>query len=44
MARFCPETGEWVVYLVCMECETKECKKRKSASGDTEKDKENNKK
>lgn len=29
MSRWCPETGEKVVYLVCEECETKTCRRGK---------------
>ena len=28
MARKCPETGDIVLYLTCLECETKTCKKK----------------
>lgn len=26
MAKFCPETNSYVLYLDCLECETKSCK------------------
>lgn len=26
MSKICPETGEKVIYLTCLECETKSCK------------------
>lgn len=27
MAKFCPITNDMVLYLDCLECETKECKR-----------------
>ena len=29
MSKFCPEINEMVVYLDCLECDTKICKKSK---------------
>ena len=26
MSKICPETGEKVIYLTCLECDTKSCK------------------
>ena len=45
MAKFCPIIQEKVVYLTCLECETKECKEKTKSkySDDTEEVKENRK-
>lgn len=26
MSKICPETGEKVIYLTCLDCDTKSCK------------------
>ena len=30
MSKICPETNETVLYLDCLECETKSCRKQKN--------------
>ena len=39
MARICPETGDVVLYLTCIECEDKICEKVNDTSEHDDKDK-----
>ncbi len=34
MAKICPETGDVVLYLTCLECEDKICEKVRATSDD----------
>ena len=42
MARICPETGDVVLYLTCLECDDKVCEKVNGTPGNKEKDKYEN--
>lgn len=45
MAKMCPVTGEYVLYMTCLECDDKECKNitsqinKDNATGKIEKEK-----
>ena len=43
MARICPETGDVVLYLTCLECDDKMCEKINGTPDNKEKDNKGNK-